>query len=346
MISKEFNSFGDISWYEAGFLLPLCMLQLTFGRVYKYYSAKWILVALVAIFEVGSIVCATAPSSNALIVGRVITGIGGAGIASGAFLLISLLVPLRSRPKYTGGIGSVFGVASIIGPIVGGYLTAITWRWCFWINVPIGVVSLVLLVFLTPNQPSPVKSADTWRGKINQLDPLGFVLIGPSVICLLFAVEWGGTKYPWKDRRIIGLFVTFGVLAVAFVVVQAWRQEDGTVPPKIFLQRSIFAGCIANFGIGSLLVIYAFYLPVWFQVIQGKSPQNSGLSLIAFLLSNVIAVVGGGIATSLVGYYTQFVIIGSALLIVGSALITTWQPTATARTWIGYQVRHVASHLG
>ncbi|KAL9580461.1 MAG: hypothetical protein Q9212_004480 [Teloschistes hypoglaucus] len=336
-ITKEFDSFGDIAWYEAGFLLPLCMLQLSFGRVYKYYSTKWLLVALVAIFELGSIVCATAPTSNALIVGRVIQGVGGTGITAGAFMLISLLVPLQSRPKYAGGLGSMFGLASIIGPIAGGYLTSITWRWCFWINVPVGGLSLVLL-FLTPDRASPSTPADTWRGKIKQLDPLGFILIGPSIVCLLFAVQWGGTKYAWNNGRIIALFVVFGVLGLAFVASQAWRKSEGTIPPNVFFQRSILVGCIAMFGIGSLLVLYGFYLPIWFQVIQGKSPQNSGLSLVPFLLSSVFAVIGGGIATSVLGYYTPFMIAGSAVLIVGSALITTWQANAGAGMWIGYQI--------
>ena len=324
------------------------MLQLSFGRVYKYYSVKWLLVALVAIFEIGSIICATAPTSNALIVGRVVTGIGGAGIASGAFMLISILVPLQSRPKYSGGLGSVFGLASIIGPITGGYLTAITWRWCFWINVPIGALSLVLLLFLTPKSPPPVKAADTWRGKVDQLDPLGFILIGSSIICLLFAIEWGGTKYAWNSGRIITLFTVFGVLGLAFIASQIWRKENATVPPKVLLQRSIFVGSIANIGIGSVLVIYSFYLPIWFQVIQEKSPQSSGLSLLPLLLTNVFAVIAGGIATSVLGYYTQFMIIGSAILIVGSALITTWQADIGARVWIGYQVctRFDYSHRG
>ena len=314
------------------------MLQLSFGRVVKYYSAKWVLVALVSVFEIGPIVCASAPTSDALIVGRVITGAGGAGIASSAFFSISILVPLQSRPKYTGAIGSVFGLASIIGPLLGGYLTAVTWRWCFWINVPIGAVSLVLLVFLTPKSPPPVKPADSWLGKVNQLDPLGFFLIGPAIICMLFAIQWGGVKYAWSDGRIIALFVVFGLLALTFIVSQIWRQDKATIPPHIFLQRSIWVGSIAMIGIGSCLVIYCFYLPIWFQVIQGKSPQSSGLSLLPLLLSNVVAVIGGGIATSILGYYTPFMIAGSIILFVGSALITTWQVNAGSGIWTGYQV--------
>jgi MFS family permease len=338
-ISNQFNSFGDIAWYESGFLLPLCALQLSFGLVYTYYPAKWVLIVLVSIFEIGSIVCASALSSNALIVGRVVQGIGGAGIGSGAIILISMLVPLQARPQWTGGIGAMFGLASILGPLLGGYLTSITWRWCFWINVPIGGVSLACLVFFTPNSPSAVKAAPTWRGKLDQLDPLGFILIAPSIICLLFAIQWGGSKYPWSSGRVIALFVIFGVLFVAFIASQIWRGDKATLPPRILRQRSIISASLANVGIGSVLVLYAFYLPIWFQVIQGKSPQKSGLSLLPLLLSNVVAVISCGISTSIVGYYTPFLIAGSALLVVGSALVTTWSVNIGAGIWIGYQVR-------
>ncbi|KEQ70812.1 MFS general substrate transporter [Aureobasidium namibiae CBS 147.97] len=324
-ISNHFNSFGDIAWYESGFLLPLCALQLSFGLVYTYYPSKWVLIILVSIFEIGSIICASAPSSNALIVGRVVQGVGGAGIGSGAIILISKLVPLQARPH-------------ILGPLLGGYLTSITWRWCFWINVPIGGVSLACLVFFTPNSPSAIKAAPTWRGKLNQLDPLGFILVAPSVICLLFAIEWGGSKYPWNSGRIIALFVVFGVLLLAFIASQAWRGDKATLPPRILRQRSIISASLANVGVGSLLVLYAFYLPIWFQVIQGKSPQKSDLSLLPLLLSNVFAVISCGVSTSVVGYYTPFLIVGSALLIVGSALITTWSVSIGSGTWIGYQI--------
>ncbi|KAH0284937.1 MFS general substrate transporter, partial [Aureobasidium sp. EXF-3399] len=301
-ISNHFNSFGDIAWYESGFLLPLCALQLSFGLVYTYYPSKWVLIILVSIFEIGSIICASAPSSNALIVGRVVQGVGGAGIGSGAIILISKLVPLQARPQWTEAL------------------------------------VLSCLVFFTPNSPSAIKAAPTWRGKLNQLDPLGFILVAPSVICLLFAIEWGGSKYPWNSGRIIALFVVFGVLLLAFIASQAWRGDKATLPPRILRQRSIISASLANVGVGSLLVLYAFYLPIWFQVIQGKSPQKSDLSLLPLLLSNVFAVISCGVSTSVVGYYTPFLIVGSALLIVGSALITTWSVSIGSGTWIGYQI--------
>lgn len=126
-----------------------------------------------------------------------------------------------------------------------------------------------MLTFLLPKPPPPSKPADTLLGKLNQLDPVGFVLVSTSTVCVLFALQWGGVRYPWSNWRIITLFVLFGVFILGFIGVQAWRKEEATVPPSIFLQRTVFAGCVAYIGIGSLLVVFAYYLPLWFQAIQG-----------------------------------------------------------------------------
>lgn len=197
---------------------------------------------------------------------------------------------------------------------------------------------MATLVFFTPNGPPAIKAAPTWLGKLSQLDPIGFALVVPSVICLLFAIEWGGTTYPWSSGRIIALFVVFGILIIAFMASQVWLGDKATVPPRILLQRNMISAALAMMGIGSVLVIYAFYLPIWFQVIQGKSPQMSGVSLLPLLLSNVVAVMAAGIATSVIGYYTPFMLIGSAVLVVGSGLLTTWSVDTKTGIWVGYQV--------
>jgi MFS family permease len=235
-------------------------------------------------------------------------------------------------------LGAVFGIASIIGPLAGGYLTSVTWRWCFWINVPVGAIVVIFLIFLCPKTPPPSQRADSFLGKVKQLDPLGFLLIAPGVVCLLFAIQWGGSQYPWNDDRIIALFVVGGVLISAFIVSQLWQKDRATIPPRIFLQRSILAALFASLGIGSLLVVYSFYIPLWFQAIQGKSPQDAGLSLLPLLLSQVFLVIGGGIATSVFGYYTPLAIVGGAIAIVGSALLSTWEVDTGKGQWIGYQV--------
>ena len=315
------------------------MLQLSFGLVLKYYPTKYVLFIFTAIFEIGSVICAAAPTSSALIAGRAITGIGAAAIAPGVYLMIILIVPLQDRPKYLGSLGSAFGISSILGPLLGGYLTPVTWRWCFWINLPLGCSALVLLWALAPNLPPPAQRAKTWKKKLWQFDPIGFLLIGTSISCLLFALEQGGKDQNWSAGRVVALFVVFGILLLAFTAYQLWAADRSTLPPKIMGQRTVWVACIISFCVGSVIVIYAFYLPIWFQVVQGKSPQASGLSLLPLLLSNVISVVAGGVLVSKLGYFTPFAIAGSAVLVAGGALLTTWTADISPGKWIGYQVR-------
>lgn len=304
----------------------------------KYYPTKHVLFIFTAMFEIGSVVCAAAPTSSALIAGRAITGVGAAAIAPSVYLMITMIVPLQDRPKYLGSLGSAFGISSILGPVLGGYLTSVTWRWCFWINLPVGCTALVLLWVLAPNIPPPAQRAERWTQKIWQLDPIGFLLIGPSVSCLLFALELGGKDQKWSAGRTVALFVVFGVLLVAFVAYQVWRGDESTLPPKIIGNRTVLAALLISFCLGAAIVIYAFYLPIWFQVVQGKSPQGSGLSLLPLLLSNVFSVVAGGILVSTLGYFTPFAIVGGAILVAGGALITTWTADISTGKWIGYQV--------
>jgi MFS family permease len=197
---------------------------------------------------------------------------------------------------------------------------------------------MILIAVLTPKCTPPIKRSPSWKGKILDLDPLGFILIGTCLICLLLAIQFGGKEYDWSSGVIIALFVTSGVFGAVFVGFSIWYGEKGTLPPSILLQRSVLSGTIASIGIGSVLVLFTFYLPIWFQVIQGKSPQSSGLSLIPLLLSVVIAVISSGIFASVVGYYIPSLILGAALSIVGAGLISTWTVDISSGTWIGFQV--------
>jgi MFS family permease len=145
-ITDQFNSLDDIGWYASAYLLTTCALQLIFSKLYTFYNIKWIYLMSVFIFEIGSLLCGVSPNSTALIIGRAIAGIGGAGIFSGAILIISKTVPLHQRPSYTSAIGSMYGIASVAGPLMGGAFTdRLTWRWCFYINLPFGGVTLLSL---------------------------------------------------------------------------------------------------------------------------------------------------------------------------------------------------------
>ncbi|CAG8879306.1 unnamed protein product [Penicillium nalgiovense] len=227
-IANQFNSLNDLSWYASAYLLTSCATQLSWGKVYTFYSTKTVFLIAILIFEVGSAICGGAPNSKAFIVGRAIAGIGSAGIFSGATVIVAQIVPLAKRPIFVGLMGSIFGISSIIGPLMGGAFTDnVTWRWCFYINLPIGGFTMIL-----------------------RLDPLGSMFFLPSVICFLLALQWGGTAYPWSNGRIIALFVIAGVLLIVFVGVQIHLKKDATVPPHIFNQRSIISGVVYALCVG------------------------------------------------------------------------------------------------
>ncbi|KAJ5504031.1 hypothetical protein N7463_006905 [Penicillium fimorum] len=338
-IANQFNALDDISWYASAYLLTSCATQLSWGKVYTYYSTKSVFLAAILVFEVGSALCGGAPNSNAFIVGRAIAGIGSAGIFSGATVIIAQIVPLAKRPIYVGLMGSTFGFSSIIGPLLGGAFTdKVTWRWCFYINLPIGGFTLLVLFLFLAVPPPPHTSTYTWKQQILRLDPLGSVLFLPSMICFLLALQWGGTTYPWTNGRIIALFVISGILMIAFLVVQVWLKADATVPPHIFNQRSIISGVVFAMCVGGGLISMLYTLPLWFQGVRGTTAVKSGIDTIPMVLALVVgAILSGGIITA-TGYYVPWMFVAAILMSAGAGLMTTFRLDTNHAAWIGYQV--------
>lgn len=274
----------------------------------------------------------------AFIVGRAIAGLGSAGVFSGALIIIVYAVPLHRRPIFTGSIGGVFGIASVMGPLLGGAFTEqVTWRWCFYLNLPIGAVTIVIIALILKVQ-APSSASMPTADKLKQLDPLGTFFFLPGIICLLLALQWGGSTYAWSDGRIIALLVLFVVLIVAFVVVQIVRQEGATVPPRIFMQRSILAGVLYTLGAGSAMMIFVYYIPIYFQAIQGVDAVESGVRNLALVLSLVVGSLSTGIMVTVIGYYTPFMIIASIIMSVGAGMLTTLTTTSGEGMWLGYQI--------
>jgi MFS family permease len=310
------------------------------GKVYRYFNGKWTLVLMTTIFEVGSIVCAAAPTSNALIVGRALGGIGLAGTTVGGQLVITKIFPLKDRPKYQGFIGATFGIASIMGPLVGGAFTSnLSWRWCFWINVPLGGVALAGLVLILPASPPLLRLEGSFLDKVKKFDPIGNLFLIPGVVCLLLAVQWGGVVYAWSSARVIALIVLGPVLMIAFACTQVWLGEKATIPPRIIRQRSLAAATAATAGFGGPLILTSFYLPIWHQAIKDTSAGAAGVRLLPYFLSTVFAVIASGLAVSKLGYYTPFLIIGSAISIIGSGLLTMFRIDTTKAEWVIFPVR-------
>lgn len=310
------------------------------GKVYKFYPAKPLFLAGCALFEVGSAVCGSAPNSNVFIAGRAIAGLGSSGMLTGLMVIMFHTIPLQQRPMYQGVFGAVFAVASVVGPLVGGSLTdKVTWRWCFYINLPIGALSIITTFFLLniSNQSLDPRAAD-WRGKFAQLDPIGNLAFFPGIICLVLALQWGGTKYPWESPRIIVLLVLCGAFCILFVGIQIWKREDATIPPRIITQRSISASVWFSFCNGAGMMMLMYYLPLWFQAIKGVSAIESGIMLLPLILSTVFGSLSSGFTISRVGYYTPFFYLSSIFMSTGAGLLSTLTPDTSRAQWIGFQI--------
>jgi hypothetical protein len=209
--------------------------------------------------------------------------------------------------------------------------------WCFYINLPIGAVTLVLLSFTIQNTEAPMPGL-SFRQQLSRLDLPGTAIFLPGITCLLLALQWGGGTYPWSNGRIIALFVVFGLCMIGFCAIQAWKQESATVPPRILKQRSIAAGAWFTFFMGAPFLAVVYYLPVWFQAIKGDSPIRSGLSTLPLMLSLVFGTIISGALVSRIGVYKPFMIISAILVPLGAGSLSLLKQTTSHSMWIGLQV--------
>ncbi|KAK2595437.1 hypothetical protein QQS21_006847 [Conoideocrella luteorostrata] len=339
-ITAQFQSVKDIGWYGSAYLLTTTALQPMYGAVYKLFNVKMVYLGAVFIFEVGSLVSAVAPTSTAFIVGRAVAGIGTAGLFSGSIVILSLSMPLRKRPMVFGLIGGMWGIASVAGPLLGGAFTEnVTWRWCFYINLPIGGLAMgIVTLFVHVNRNTSDTENLSFMSRVRQLDLSGTFIFIPAIVCLLLALQWGGANYPWSDSKIIGLFVGFGLMIAVFVGIQFWQGDKGTLPPPLFKNRNVLCAMLFAFFFGAGFFALIYYLALYFQAIQGVSAVQAGIKILPLLLSTVlISVVSGGIISA-IGYYNFVIIPCMVLFTVGSGMLTTLDIHTPLREWFGYQV--------
>ncbi|GAP88446.1 putative major facilitator superfamily transporter [Rosellinia necatrix] len=338
-ITDEFGGVQDQSWYGSVFYMTAGGFQSTWGKTYKYFPLKMSYLTAIFIFEVGSLICGVAPNSVALIVGRAIAGVGAAGVGCGSYSIITFIAEPKKRASYTGLLGAIFGVGSVLGPLLGGvFSSTISWRWCFYINLPVGVIPVVIIVFFfrPPENAKPQEARLTER--LLQMDPLGTSLMMGLIIAYLTAVNYGGQIYPWSSSVVIGLLVGVGVIAIAFGLCEWWQDDRAIIVPRLFKRREI--GLSALYSIiqagGFFSMIY--YLPIYFQAIRGSSPIISGVQNLPFILAAMAGALGAGVFISATGLSTLVMILGAGVGVLGCGLCYTFDIHTSIGKWIGYEI--------
>ncbi|TEA16144.1 Rubrofusarin-specific efflux pump aurT [Colletotrichum sidae] len=337
-ITDEFNSLADIGWYGSAYLLTSTAFLMLYCKVYSLFSIKTSFLAAVVLFSGGSALCAASKTSAVFIFGRMVSGLGSAGIGMGAQVMMVHAVPITHLPHYMGAAGAVFAIASVVGPVVGGALTTYaSWRWCFWINLPVAAVCIVAIWYLFENPPMPSDKMKL-KDKIAKFDVWGNVVLAPACVCLVLALQWGGIKYPWNDGRVIVLLIVAAALFVVFLLIQVRWPEKATISPTVFKQRSVFFGFLSQFFISGSQTLFVFYLPIWFQVVQGVSAVDSGTRILPLLGGLVTATTISGFMVNKVSYYLAPMALGAVFMSVGAGLLTTLNIHTPTSAWIGYQV--------
>jgi EmrB/QacA subfamily drug resistance transporter len=313
-IVGDLGGLTQLSWVVTAYILTSTISTPLYGKIGDLYGRKRIFQGAIVIFLVGSMLCGLSQNMAELIGFRALQGVGAGGLFVGSQAIIGDIVSPRERGRYMGYFGAVFGLATVAGPLLGGFLVDhATWRWVFYINVPIGIAALVAtgLVLHLPRQR-----------REHRIDYLGASLLGAGVTCIVLLTTWGGTEYPWASAQTLGLGL--GAVALLGAFIQVERRAVEPILPLSLFRNSVFAITnAAGFIIGLALFGSIVFLPQYLQIVKGEGATNSGLLLVPMMVGLLITSIVSGQLISRTGRYKIWPILGTAVTVIGLFLLST-----------------------
>ncbi len=328
-IVSELHGYDRYSWVLTAYLLTSTTMTPIVGKLSDLFGRKWFIVVGILIFLGGSALSGASQTMNQLILFRGLQGIGAGMVMSLVFTLVGDIFLPAERARWQGLFSGVFALASVIGPALGGYITDyINWRWVFYVNLPIGILALVLIIVFLPMNISQRNSTLRGWAAIRRIDFAGALTAAGATICLLLGLTWGGTTYPWSDVHTVGILVAAGVLFVSFVVVEIFAKEP-ILPLKLFRNQVFAAGSMVALLVGAALFATAIYLPLFVQGVLGQAATNSGLVTTPLVVTMAIGGTLVGLIIARVGRY-QFLSIIGAFVVVGGMFLLTQMSISTS----------------
>ncbi|KAJ5510574.1 Major facilitator superfamily domain general substrate transporter [Penicillium expansum] len=336
-IVEELGIGDNYIWITNAFFLTSAAVQPLFGQLANVFGRRWLTMFIVAVFTLGSGICGGATGANMLIVGRAVQGIGSGGINMIVDVIVSDLVPLRERGNFIAIVLTVYSIGSSMGPFVGGIIVQrTTWRWVFYVNLPVGGFALVLLfLFLHTNY----QSNTTFSQKIKRIDYIGNILIMGATAAILCALTYGGSRFPWSSWRIVVPLVLGLVGLVIFMVFEQSKFcAEPVVPPRLFKNRTSLVVFINTYLFTVLLYWVLFFIPVYFQAILGSSPARAGVQMLPITLVAIPGAVIAVIILSKFGKYKALHLVGFIILTLGMGLFAHLDRYSSDGEWIVFQI--------
>ncbi|KAI0964756.1 major facilitator superfamily domain-containing protein [Xylaria arbuscula] len=336
-IVTDLGGGNNYIWIANAYFLALASLQPMFGQFANVFGRRWPLIFSTAAFVLGSGICGGASNTAMIIAGRAIQGVGGSGVSVLCETIICDLVPLRERGSYMAIVFGMVSLGAALGPLFGGLLVSYsTWRWAFYLALPIGGVAMVMLfLFLYVNYDK----SRTLATKLSSLDWLGNIVFIGASSSVLIALSWAGGEYPWSSYEVLVPLIVGIVALIGFVALEATRfVANPMVPLHLFANPVTSIVFLLTFLHGVVTIWALYFLPVYFQGVLGATPYRSGIMLLPTILALVPAAIIGGLLLTKLGRYKPLLIVALAFIVVGFGLFSLLNENSTTGAWVGFQI--------